>query len=368
MDNGRDRLMTHDDKTKQYLKASITAARTVSGRDISFAPGAITVTDPLGDRHVFATKIEFPGREPMLEALDDIELRYKWQEEANFRGHGNWKIKKDGEEIVLKASKPRFASVESLFSTDPVELAKLRSLYASPDIDIAVACEGEARARATFPQSRGGRLRLRKRGKDIRMTDLRFMDIGELLSADGVALERDIPYLPLPNTVDVVLSDALAPDELTATAFMFPFFDDGDVLMAHNRRRQIEVPGGHRDPVTTAAPEVVLEHPSVAATRETDEEVGAVVEDVVPVGFLRMRTEGPKPENSRYAHPVSCQQFFAGRIVSTRDFVETDECRPPVRISHEEALSSLNARTVELYLAAREAMFPTAAAKAAPTP
>jgi 8-oxo-dGTP pyrophosphatase MutT (NUDIX family) len=191
-----------------------------------------------------------------------------------------------------------------------------------------------------------------------------FMTELELISADGIAAERDVPYLPLPNVVEVVISETLAPDHLTPTAFLFPFFDNGDVQMACNRRRNVEVPGGHRDPLPSGR----IEHPAVAARRETDEEAGASVTDLVPVGFMRSTTSGPKPDGYRYPYPVSCQQFFAGRIVALRDFVETDECKAPVRLTHEQAEASFNGRTLELYRAAREALFPAPKAVKSPAP
>lgn len=205
------------------------------------------------------------------------------------------------------------------------------------------------------------------------MTDrYEFMDIQTLLAIEGIEAERDIPYLPLPNTVDVILSEILAPENVTPTAFTFAFFDDGDVLLAHNRRREVEVPGGHRDPVMTndpvSVPSGVLEHPAVAAVRECFEETGAKVTDVVAVGFMRSETEGPRPEGYRYPYPVSCQQFFTGMISSVEPFKETDECRPPVRLTQEEAENRLNGRTLALYRAARETLFPVLEPTAAPAP
>jgi len=192
-----------------------------------------------------------------------------------------------------------------------------------------------------------------------------FLTIEELLSAEGREAETDVSYIPFPNVVDIVISDELAPDHLTPTAFVFPFFGNGDLMMAHNRRRQVEVPGGHRDPVEGGE----LEHPRETARREGFEETGVVVEDIVPVGFMRARSaaEG-MPSGYRYPFPVSCQQFFAARIVSVVDFDETDECRPPVRLSEQEVEEVLGGRSLALYRAAKEALFPSAKIASAPTP
>lgn len=204
----------------------------------------------------------------------------------------------------------------------------------------------------------------------------------EMLAMEGVSQEADIGYIPLPNTVDVVLSDLLAPEAVTPTAFAFPFFDNGDILLAHNRRRQVEVPGGHRDPIPpkgmtpadalrlplSARKALAKEHPSVAAARETHEETGAVVSDLVPVGFMRSHSDGVMPNDYKYPWPNSCQQFFAARVDHVIAFEETDECRPPVRLTHEEAEQAFNGRTLELYRAARQLMFPQPAAQALPKP
>jgi len=183
---------------------------------------------------------------------------------------------------------------------------------------------------------------------------MRYLRDGELATARGVSAEYDIPYIPMPNTADVVLSDLLAPDTATPTAFVFPFFDNGDLLLARNRRRDLEVPGGHRDMMRTG----VLEHPSEAARREAREETGAELAELVPVGFMRSVSRASKPVGYRYPFPVSCQQFFAARIADVAGYTENDECLAPMRVTPDEALDMFNRRTVTLYVRAREILFP----------
>lgn len=192
-----------------------------------------------------------------------------------------------------------------------------------------------------------------------------FLTIEELLSVEGLEAEADVSYIPLPNIVDIVISEELAPDHLTPTAFVFPFFDNGDLMMAHNRRRQVEVPGGHRDPMAGGE----IEHPRETARREGFEETGVVVEDIVPVGFMRARSaaEGV-PSGYRYPFPVSCQQFFAARIASVVEFNENDECLAPVRLSESEVEEVLSGRSLALYRAARATMFPVSTIGASPHP
>lgn len=140
------------------------------------------------------------------------------------------------------------------------------------------------------------------------------------MAIPAALVESDLPYLPLPNRVDLVLARALAPAALTRTAFLLPFLPDGTLLMARNRRRGVEVPGGHIDPGEDAL---------AAAIREALEETGCETDEPVPLGFLRMVSEGVPPEGWRYPHPVGFQQFFAARVTRRSDYVENDECLAP---------------------------------------
>lgn len=134
---------------------------------------------------------------------------------------------------------------------------------------------------------------------------------------------HDVDYLPKPNRVDIVVTDIEAPADLTRTAFMIPAYDDGTLLLAMNQRRGLETPGGHIDPGETAME---------AAIREAHEETGCRVEDVKPIGYLRMTCAGEMPEGYAYPFPLSYQQFFAGRITEVHDYVTNDECAQPVLV------------------------------------
>ncbi len=132
----------------------------------------------------------------------------------------------------------------------------------------------------------------------------------------------NVKFLPLPNTVEVVLTKEEAPFALTKTAFMIALHADGSIMLATNQRRGTEAPGGHVEAGET------LEE---AAIRETYEEIGCEVSDVVPIGYLKMISEGEVPANWPYPHPESYQQFYAGKIVNQLPFVPGDECDHPVR-------------------------------------
>ncbi len=138
-----------------------------------------------------------------------------------------------------------------------------------------------------------------------------------------VHTSSDVHYLPKPNTVEVTLSTELAPAHLTATAFLIPICDDGSILLAVNRRRGIETPGGHIDPGETAIQ---------AAIREAHEEAGCRVTDVQPIGYLKMSSGGWVPDDWAYPHPIGYQQFFAGRVTAIEPYCDNDECSEPVII------------------------------------
>lgn len=179
-------------------------------------------------------------------------------------------------------------------------------------------------------------------GSDALATD--DLTIDELIALAPVATEHDLPYLPIPNRVDAVLSDRVAPSDINPTAFVFPLLPDGSMMMAHNTRRGLEIPGGHREGDETA------EH---AAARETKEEAGCIMDSIRPIGIFRSTTEGARPDGYRYPYPVSCQQFFAGVVAEVdAEYIANDECHAPVRLTPDEVLAHVGERTAALYRAA----------------
>jgi 8-oxo-dGTP diphosphatase len=137
-------------------------------------------------------------------------------------------------------------------------------------------------------------------------------------------VDKNLPYLPRPNTVEVVATSILAPRELTTTAFVLAFEQNRTIILARNQRRGIEIPGGHLEPGESAKD---------AAIREAYEETGCVIECPEPIGFLRMTTRGKIPSTYRYPYPIAFQQFFAAFVVQRDSFVPNDECGKPLLVS-----------------------------------
>lgn len=142
-----------------------------------------------------------------------------------------------------------------------------------------------------------------------------------------VHTEHNVPYLPFPNTVEVVITNDPAPSDLTRTAFMIPV--EGDkVVLATNQRRGLEAAGGHRE-----GNETMVE----AAIREALEETGSHVGDVIPIGYLRMQVYRiMAPEGYEYPFPLSFQQFFAGRLLTLDEYIDNDECSQPELLHYAE--------------------------------
>jgi 8-oxo-dGTP pyrophosphatase MutT (NUDIX family) len=155
----------------------------------------------------------------------------------------------------------------------------------------------------------------------------------------------DVPYLPFPNTVETIASDEIAPVDLITTAFVIPLFADGSVLLAHNVKRGLEVPGGHLEPGETA---------EQAAIRELLEEAGATVKSLVPIGYQKLVSGGTVLEGWKYPHPISYQQFYAGLISDQFDYAENEECYRPVASHPNLAEKDIKPEHYQLYRQAVE--------------
>lgn len=160
-----------------------------------------------------------------------------------------------------------------------------------------------------------------------------ILTLEEAMSLEGSNKRNNLPYTICPSVTDIVISDSISPLDMTATSFLIGFVGphNNKIIMANNRKRGLEIPGGHIEPN-----ENIIE----AACREEKEETGAevLIQTIVPIGFERIISSGLKPEKYRYSFPVGFQQFFAAKVI-LHDFVETEECRMPQLLSYQDIVN-----------------------------
>jgi 8-oxo-dGTP pyrophosphatase MutT (NUDIX family) len=195
---------------------------------------------------------------------------------------------------------------------------------------------------------------------------MRHLSIEQLIDLSSVHIANDIPYLPIPNQVSVVISDMIAPPDVNPTAFVLPLTEDGDVVLTDNVKRGAEACGGHRDPILAddGVTVIRMETAAEAATRETGEEAGVILKSIQALGIFRSFTGAEKPEGYRYPHPWSAQQFFTG-IVDRFDLslVKREECHGPIIVNPADAERILKEREFILYKHAMAKLFPEIAAE-----
>ena len=125
----------------------------------------------------------------------------------------------------------------------------------------------------------------------------------------------NIPWLPLPNEIALILDDQLPPLPAITSALALAF--DGErILMTNLRQRGWDIPGGHLDPGET---------PEMAMRREVMEEAGAVLTEVQLLGYQRIRLLGQVPAGYRYPHPDSYQILYLARVAELVAFASTEE-------------------------------------------
>lgn len=145
--------MTEDEfnHAKSYVRAALTTTRLVAGREIVFREDGITVSDPFNGKHHFAAIEQPPSREILERGIFQSTFNSYFgphrASEMKISGHGTWNISDKDGTFKLKPAKNRNAALESVTTANPDDLAMLRSLYDVADVDIVVACEGEARTR-----------------------------------------------------------------------------------------------------------------------------------------------------------------------------------------------------------------------------
>lgn len=133
------------------------------------------------------------------------------------------------------------------------------------------------------------------------------------------------------NTVETYLSDEM-PDTSLCTASYAVVFKDGNLLQTELKEserpeRRLDIPGGHIDEGET---------PDQTAIRETYEETGVVVKNPRLIGYIKITTHAPKPENSRYPYPTGYMTYYLCDIEREDEFAENDECYGRVWLSSNE--------------------------------
>lgn len=125
----------------------------------------------------------------------------------------------------------------------------------------------------------------------------------------------NIPWLPLPNEIALILDDQLPPLP-TITSALALAFDGERILMTKLSQRGWDIPGGHMEPG---------EMPETAMRREVMEEAGALLTDVQLLGYQRIRLLGQVPAGYRYPHPDSYQILYLARVDKMVEFASTEE-------------------------------------------
>ena len=151
------------------------------------------------------------------------------------------------------------------------------------------------------------------------------------MTIPAVLVQENVAYLPLPNRVELVLTDVSPPAELTPTSFMIGITDDGGIVLADHAERGLEITGGHIDPGETVVQ---------GAIREGAEESGAEYGTVWPIGYLRCISGGTVPDDYPYPHPIGYQALHAAAVVAMTARDDYLECRRP-RIVHPDEFAAL---------------------------
>ncbi|GAA3404705.1 NUDIX hydrolase [Paenibacillus hodogayensis] len=130
-----------------------------------------------------------------------------------------------------------------------------------------------------------------------------------------VCEQRDMPGLPLPNEVSMIVSDELPERQGVTGAFVLAFQGEA-LLLTQLKRRGWDIPGGHIEPGET---------PAETMRRECYEETGAVLDASGLLGYQRIRLHGTKPDGYPYPHPDSYLVFYWATIARLEEVQENDE-------------------------------------------
>ena len=156
-----------------------------------------------------------------------------------------------------------------------------------------------------------------------------------------INIETTANYMPNDNTLLYTTEHEEPIKNVTASCCYM--FLGNKIILANNRKRGLEISGGHVEHMET---------PKQACIRETNEETGSIINS--PKFFMTAihTCLFDKPENYKYPYPVSYINFYTCKDVKLTAFKETEECKPPELIEfviHENGATLLpNSNQVEL--------------------
>lgn len=154
--------------------------------------------------------------------------------------------------------------------------------------------------------------------------------------------KHNVSFLPIPNRQEIIFTKNVPPLNLSTTAFVVPFMDDGRIVLVNNRvRGRLEIPGGHIEKDETAIE---------AAIRETLEEVGCKVLNPIQFALERLVCLGQKPLEYKYPYPISYQVFHIARVKKVLPFKPNQECDMPVFLSMSEFSDNLGISENSMFL------------------
>ncbi|HEV8636472.1 MAG TPA: NUDIX domain-containing protein [Chloroflexota bacterium] len=148
-----------------------------------------------------------------------------------------------------------------------------------------------------------------------------------------LGVTRDLGFLPTPNELRLVLSDALPPVERVTAAFGLVF--DGDRFLMTKLREETrgwDIPGGGVEPGET---------PEEAMRREVHEETGVRLGPARLFARQEVRLLGPRPTDYCLPYPDSYMLFYRAPIAAIDPFVATDEAEERGFLAPDEARRTL---------------------------
>lgn len=129
-------------------------------------------------------------------------------------------------------------------------------------------------------------------------------------------VEHNVGYLPMPNSIEMMLTNVPPPDYLISEAFLVPVNAEGEILFAHSKEKGLKFAGG-----AIRKKETALQ----AAMREAKAQIGATCSRIEQIGYLRMVTKSADAMEQNIAFHV----FYAGEVESMPPYLgKIDYLRP----------------------------------------